>query len=231
MFKRIFHFSPENENPKTAGNGSAVQPTGMVRLSSAVQRESEKTGNGAAGPQNGVTPLLEAFEDIYASGGIPASGKSYTILKVAEMLRNRFLADMTPDAKRNSVMMALEAAGVEIGDLLQDAVARNRALDEYEEQRLEQVKAFEAGKQEDNNRLHGELDRLTNQYMSRIQANSDQVAHEQDNFRAWQKRKQQESQQITDAATLCVPQGNGPGANSLSTVLERVGNPLGISRR
>jgi hypothetical protein len=63
--------------------------------------------------------------------------------------------------------------------------------------------------------------------MSRIQTNSDQVAQEQDNFRAWQKRKQQESQRITDAATFCVPQGNGSNgsANSLTAVLERVAVP------
>jgi hypothetical protein len=63
--------------------------------------------------------------------------------------------------------------------------------------------------------------------MSRIQANSDQVAQEQDNLRAWQKRKQQESQRITDAATFCVPQGKGSNgnANSLTAVLERVAVP------
>jgi hypothetical protein len=66
------------------------------------------------------------------------------------------------------------------------------------------------------------MERLTSQYMSRIQANSDQVAREQDSFRAWQKRKQQESQRITDAATFCVPQGNGSTPNGLTAVLERV---------
>ena len=30
------------------------------------------------------------------------------------------------------------------------------------------------------------------------------------------------SQRITDAATVCVPQGNGPSVTSLTTVLERV---------
>ena len=121
---------------------------------------------------------------------------------------------MTPDAKRISLMMALEAAAVEIGDLLQDAVARNRALDEYEQKRQEQIKTFESGKAEENNKLHAELERLTSQYMARIQVNSDQVAHE---------RKQQESQRITDAATVCVPQGNGPSsAHKLTAVLERV---------
>jgi hypothetical protein len=63
--------------------------------------------------------------------------------------------------------------------------------------------------------------------MCRIQANSDQVAHEQDNFRVWQRRKQQESQRITDAATFCVPQGSGShgNPNTLSAVLERVNMP------
>jgi len=138
------------------------------------------------------------------------------------MLNSRYLGEMTPDAKRNSLMMALEAAEVEVGGLLQDAVARNQALDEYEENRQEQMKLFESAKAEENEKLHAEMERATAQYRSRIQANADLVAHEQDNFRAWQKRKQQESQRITDAATFCVPQGNSASASSLTAVLERV---------
>ena len=228
MFKRMFQFSSsENETPLTGRNGSAVHPNGVAKLSTALQRESERPGNGVAGAAKGVAPVLESFEEIYACSGIKAPGKNYSILKVVEMLNSKHLADMTPDSKRNSLMMALEAAEAEIGDLLQDAVTRNRALDEYEEKRQEQIKTFEAAKAEENNKLHAELERLTSQYMSRIQTNSDQVAQEQDNFRAWQKRKQQESQRITDAATFCVPQGNGSNgsANSLTAVLERVAVP------
>lgn len=226
MFKRMFQFSPENEIPKTGRNGSTNQP-GIVKLSTALQRESDKAGNSAAAPVKPVPPVLEAFDEVYAGAGVKAPAKGYTILKVAEMLHNRHLADMPPDAKRNSLMMALEAANVEIGDLLQDAVSRNRALDEYEERQQEQIKIFESAKAEENNGLHAELERLTGQYMARIQANSDLVAQEQDRFRAWQKRKQQESQRITDAATFCLPQGNVSGGNSLTAVLERVN----VSRR
>ena len=68
-----------------------------------------------------------------------------------------------------------------------------------------------------------------NDVLPRIQADSDRAAQEQDNLRGWQKRKQMESQRITDAATFCVPQGNGSNVNSgnLSAVLERVN----LSRR
>ena len=228
MFKRIFQFSSSEREAALAGrNGSAAaHAAGIAELNNALQRESERTPPCAAVEHQGVSPVFESFEDVYLSAGIKTAGKAYTILKVAEMVNSRHLADMTPEAKRNSLMMALEAAGAEIGDLLQDAVTRNRALDAYEEERQEEVRRFEALKAEENNKLHAELEHLTSQYMSKIQANADLVAHEQDNLRRWQKRKLQESQRITDAATFCVPQGNGSnGANSLTAVLERVNLP------
>ena len=223
MFKRMFQFtSSGNEAPLAARNGSAGHSAGIVELSSALRREVQSPAS-APGPVTGVPPVLESFDDIYTVSGIKDPGRSYTILKIADMVNSKHLADMTPEAKRNSLMMALEAAGAEIGDLLQDAVTRNRALDEYEEGQQDHIRKFEALKAEENNKLHAELENLTSQYMCRIQANSDLVAHEQDTFRGWQKRKQQESRRITDAATFCVPQGNSAngGMGSLTVVLER----------
>jgi hypothetical protein len=220
MFKRMFQFS-ENETPKPV-HQTGVHTACVVRLPSPQQRDAGKSGDGAAETPKPIAPALRGFEEVYATAGISEAANKYTILKVADMLDNRHLADMTPDAKRNSLMMALEAAEIEIGELLQDAVARNRALDDHEDKRLEEMRVFESLKVEENNKLHAEMERLTSQYMSRIQANSDQVAREQDSFRAWQKRKQQESQRITDAATFCVPQGNGSTPNGLTAVLERV---------
>jgi hypothetical protein len=225
----MFQFSSSEKEIALAGRNGSGHSLGMAELSSALQREAERSCSGTDDEAAGVSPVLESFDEVYANAGIKATGRNYTILKIADMVNCKHLAEMTPEAKRNALMMALEAAGAEIGDLLQDAVTRNRALDDYEEERQEEVRKFESAKAEENNKLHAELERLTNQYMSRIQANSDQVAQEQDNLRAWQKRKQQESHRITDAATFCVPQGNGSNvnANGLSAVLERVN----LSRR
>jgi hypothetical protein len=222
MFKRMFQY-PESETPKPVQHGSVFHSSRVVRLN-APPREADKSAVTVTMVEaaKGMAPVLGTFEEVYTTAGVKAPAKGYSILKIAEMLQNRHLADMTPDAKRNSLMMALEAAEIEIGELLQDAVARNRALDEYEDKRQEQLKAFSSVNAEENNKLHAEMERITSQYMTRIQANEGQVAREQDNFRAWQKRKQQESQRITDAATFCVPQGNGTAANGLTAVLERV---------
>src|SRR4051794_13110782 len=127
--------STEDKTPFNGRNGSAVESPGIAKLSAALQREPDRSGDGVAVTAKAVTPVLEAFEEVYAFSGIRTPGDSYSILKVVEMLNSRHLAEMTPESKRNSLMMALEAAAVEIGDLLRDAVARNRALDEYEEER------------------------------------------------------------------------------------------------
>jgi hypothetical protein len=120
--------------------------------------------------------------------------------------------------------MALEAAGAEVEDVLQDAVVRQRALNDYEETYQGRLKDLENIKSEENSKIQAELDRITGQYMARIQANVDDVAREQDNYRAWQKRKQQEVGRITEAAAFCVPSGSQNGAG-LSSVLERATFP------
>jgi hypothetical protein len=220
MFKRMFQFSsPEPDSPPPVRNGHLRPTNTVVKLGPVLQNDEKPVP--VSTPKT-VPPAFDSFDQVYASAGIQSPEAAYSILKVAGMLDSKHLLDLSPEIKRNALMMALEAAAVEIGQLLQDAVARNRALDEYEEERQDHLKRFESVKEEENNNLHEELSRLTNQYMSRIQANSDQIAQEQDKFRAWQRRKQQESQRITDAATFCVPQGNQSSPGNMAALLERV---------
>src|SRR5260370_7946911 len=144
MFKRIFQFSSSEKEAALAGrNGSAAHALGMAELSNALQRETERPPNCAAVEHQGVSPVLESFEEVYLDAGIKPTGKTYTILKVAEMVNSRHLSDMTPEAKRNSLMMALEAAGAELGDLLQNAVTRNPALDGDAQKPTDKVQNFE----------------------------------------------------------------------------------------
>jgi hypothetical protein len=163
----------------------------------------------------------QSFEQIYLNAAVKPPRLSYGILKIAEMVNSQHLSGMSSEAKRCSLLMAIEAAGVEVEDLLQDAVVRQRALNDYEETQQSKIDEFEAAKAAENNTIQAELDRLTSQYLSRIQANLDEVARAQDRFHAWQKNKQQESQRITEAATFCVPQGSVANNGSLTAVLER----------
>jgi hypothetical protein len=117
--------------------------------------------------------------------------------------------------------MALEAVGVAPEDLLQDALFRQRTLNDLEKEHQDKLRRFEEIKGEENRKLQAELDNLTRGYMARLQANLDEVAREQDKFRDWQRKKQQDTQQIADAAAFCVPEGMGPHGGNLTAMVER----------
>ena len=219
MLKRLFQFSHENggshQGANLNGSNGAAAPV--------VEREKAETATppAVAAQESLASAKASSFEQVYQTAAVKPPRLPYGILKVSDMVNSTHLAGMSPEAKRCALLMALEAAGAEIEDLLQDAVVRQRALDNYEEAMQDKLQKFEHAKTEENRHVQAELERLTKQYMSRIQANLDEVAHEQDEFRAWQQRKQREAERITEAATFCVPQGNVNSSPSLTAVLER----------
>ena len=178
----------------------------------------------SAGEERKGPPASEErpdFEQIYRGAAVKPAQIPCGILRVVEMMNSPHLSAMPVEARRSALLMALDAVGAEIEDVLQDAVVRQRALRDYEEAEEAKLHRFEAGKTEENRKLQAELDRLTKDYMTRMQANLDEVARAQDDFRAWQKKKQQEAQRIADAAAFCVPESIAGGSGNLAGVLER----------
>lgn len=211
MFRRLFQFSLNGNGwPAPAGHpdddGGAPQP-GHRRPTPVAQPVKVQ-----------VMGVYESFEDIYR--GAPAiSSSRYNILTVASMLKSQHLTGMSGETRRGAIMMALEAAGVEVKDILQDAMLRQRALNDYEETQQKRLREFEAAKTESNRQIQAELDALTTEYMARIQSNIDEMAKQQDTFRNWQKTKLQETASIGEALTYC--SANESAIDNLSVVLER----------
>jgi len=223
MFKRWFEFSSNGNGSAGFGehrNGSSEQSLALL------EQESEGPSRSTASRKEEPSSPLPSdhrvdLEQVYRTPGPKPGSVPCGILKVVEMVNSDHLAGLSPDAKRCAVMMALEAVGAGVEDLLQDAVVRQRALNDYDKEQQEALRRFEELKGEENRKLQSELESLTSQFMARVQANIDEVAREQDKFRAWQRKKQQESQHIAEAAAFCVPEGLGPHGNSLTSVLER----------
>jgi len=202
MFRRLFQFSPDAEEAQDDSPSAA-------------------RANEASGAPKPVLANSDSFESVYQSAAVKPPCLAYGILKVADMLASRHLSGMSNESKRSSVLMALEAAGAEVDYLMEDAVFRQRALHEHEELLLKGLKEFEGAKATEIARIQAEMDRLTAQCMAKIQVNLDEVAREQDGLRGWQKRKQTESQRITEAVKFCVPQGAAVHHDGLSMVMER----------
>ena len=216
MLKRWFALNDTN----TTANGNGESPNGSS--SQGLQTPETNGGGRASKAASAEAPQKPpSFEQICQGASVQPPRLEYGILKLTEMVNSRYLAGVTPEAKRGALLMAMEAAGAEIEDVLQDALVRQRALQEYQEKQQERLSVFEAAKLDENSAIQAELDRITSQYMARIQANVDDIARRQDEFRDWQRRKEQECNRMSETAAFLVPHGSQNG--TLAAVLERTG--------
>jgi len=157
-----------------------------------------------------------SFDEIYQAAEIQPPEHGFTIMKVAEMLRSEHIRSLPKDVKKSSVLVALEAAGVPIQSVIEDAVRRDRALDTFERVQEQGVNQLEARKTKENQDIQAELDRIVAEHKARIQANNDEVSREKEKFFAWRLKKQEEEQKIADAVSYFVTENpittGGPAA-------------------
>lgn len=166
-----------------------------------------------APPSAESTPVIESatfqvellpMEDIYLAAGILAPRKGYSIKKVVEMLNNEHMSGLSREMKRVAILMALDAAGVPIADVLADAKARQQALDAHEAEQKKRAEAEWVRKAEENTQIEAELERIKAHHQARIARNLDAITREQGVFSQWQAQKKQEAQAMAEAAELCL---------------------------
>ena len=127
-----------------------------------------------------TTPVDHAasFAEIYDSAEIHPPAHGFTIMKVAEMLHSEHIRNLPREVKRSSVLVALEAAGAPLQDVIADAVKRDRALDTFESVQQKSVASLEERKTQENQQIQAEMDRIIADHRARMQANNDEVAKE-----------------------------------------------------
>jgi hypothetical protein len=136
---------------------------------------------------------------VYDAAKISAPSHGYTVLKVAEMLQSEHIRALPAEVKRKSVMVALDAAGVKVTDVVEDAVRRDRALDTYERVLLKSLEDLRAQVSAENQRIDEEITQRVTELRARIAENNTRTKTEQDEFLAWQARKRQEEATIAEA--------------------------------
>jgi hypothetical protein len=144
------------------------------------------------------------FEEIYQAAEIHPPAHGYTVYKIAEMLLNPHIRELPREIKRSSVLVALEASGVKLEDIVTDAVRRDKALDTFETIQRRALEQLEAKKAEENRQAQAEVDRIIGEFRTRIQANNDAVTKEKERFEAWLKQKHQEEQKIAETVSYFV---------------------------
>jgi hypothetical protein len=142
---------------------------------------------------------LGTISEVYASARIEPPAHGYTIQKVADMLASEHIRALPSDVKRKSVLVALDAAGVSIDDIVQDAVRRDQALDTYERVLVQHVNERRDAWLAENAAIEEEITKRVAELRARIDENTRLITREQDELNAWRARKQQEEAAIAEA--------------------------------
>jgi hypothetical protein len=210
------------ENTNSNGGGTPASPAEPVQVAATAIPE-RKTRMREVEDATSSIELLSR-PDIYQSAGILNPRKGYSILKVVEMLGSEHLRGLSKEMKRATVLVALDAAGISIDEVAQDAKARIEAIDSYETEQRKQFEALLTRKADENQQIMAELERIKAGYAERMRRNLEGVAREKATFGNWLTTKQLESQSIMDALELMLktdasePASVSTGGNGLMSV-------------
>jgi hypothetical protein len=213
MAKKWYHYLVTPEQTGTVETAVADADAPRPEPTTADPTAIRATGETAAA-------ALPAFEEIYASAQITAPAHGYTILKVADMLRSEHIASLPPDVKKKSVLLALEAAGVSLDSIIDDAVRRDRALDTFERTQDKTLGVLERQVQADARRWQQEIDALIAELHGKMRAAQDAFTREAAAVRQWKEQKGAEEARIAEAVGHFLPENPitiGPPSNTPSS--------------
>jgi hypothetical protein len=202
-------------NVTGAGASSVAEPAFQAAHTAPAQDKTPEANEGS-----GSSIELLSMPDIYQTAGILNPRKGYSILKVAEMVRSEHLRGLSKEMKRASILVALDAAGISVDEVAQDAKVRMEAIDAYETAQRKQFETLLARKAEENQQIMAELERIKATYAERLRRNLEGVAREKATFGNWLTTKQQEAANISEALELCLKQETiEPASSPLDTSL------------
>jgi hypothetical protein len=132
------------------------------------------------------------------------------------MLSGKRLATLSREVRATAVMAALEAARVDVQDVIEDGIRRDKALDAFEAAKERELAEGKAANETRIQSLRKDLDELLRKINTEIEKLKQESAQAESAFAALQIRKRQEEARLHDVVAHFVeganPISTGPGA-------------------
>jgi len=166
--------------------------------------------------RSSLAAAVQSFEAVYEEAGIELPAHKYGVDKVSEMLESKRLASLGREVKATAVLAALEAAQVPMRDVIQDAVLRDKALDDFEAAKEAEVQDLKAKSEARIAAIKGEIEALLRDKNAEIEGLKKAVEGADQAFAELQARKRQEEDRLHEV---------------VSHFIEGPENPITTSRR
>ncbi len=207
----------DSEAPPPEAEELILDPPPATRASPPPRpREREIPAQAFEGPpprkvvRSEVPATVADFAAVYKEAGIALPPHGYGIDKVGEMLENKRLAALAPELKATAVMAALEAAGVAIRDVIQDAVVRDKALDAFEAAKQREIHDARASNEARIATLTTEMDALLKKINTEIESLKQASSGAEQAFLELQTRKRREETRLHSIVANFVEGGDNP---------------------
>ena len=151
--------------------------------------------------RSSVAASVDSFEAVYEEAGIALPPHKYGVDKVSEMLESKRLASLGRDVKATAVLAALEAAQVPIRDVIQDAVLRDKALDDFEAAKEAEVKELKARSEARVAAIKDEIDALLREKNAEIEGLKKAAEDTERAFVELQARKHKEEDRLHEVVS------------------------------
>lgn len=182
--------------------GAAAAPRATTAAAGPRATPAPATGVAAATTGAGDDGELPGFEEIYRAAGIVDPAHGFTAFKVLEFLASPELAQLEGRARAATLATFLRmnpAGAVSIADVLEDAVRRDQALDQFEQFLRSKLTQRADGADREIARLESELAETQKRLRAAIEAERSQLDAATVEFERWRATKRTEEQRLFDA--------------------------------
>ena len=125
--------------------------------------------------------LSVPFDEVFKAAGIPDSPKGWTIERLEEFLESDKVRRMDRGQAQQETLRILAEGGIDSSDIIRDAVARDQALDAFEESIAEKRRIWLAAKKRE------------------IRQVEEEIASEEKAWAEWRSRKRQREKDMAHA--------------------------------
>lgn len=157
-----------------------------------------------------VPAAVADFSTVYQEAAVEPPAHGYGIDKVGDMLENKRFATLSREAKATAVLVALEAAGAPIRDVIQDAIQRDGALDAFEADKARELQDTQQKNDARIKDLNAQLEELIRKINTEVQAlkqSSEQAARA---FEELRTRKRREEERLHAIVSHFLEGGDNP---------------------
>lgn len=160
--------------------------------------------------RSAVASSVDSFEAVYDEAGIQLPAHKYGVDKVSEMLSSKRLANLGREVKATAVLAALEAAQVPVRDVIQDAVLRDKALDDFEAAKEAEVQELRGKSEARIAAIKDEIDTLLREKNAEIEGLKKAAEAAQQAFVELQARKRKEEDRLHEVVSHFIEGADNP---------------------